>query len=309
MGARYTVTLYCFLALSFSLPLDARAATCGSSGIWLQVLGSGGPEINDHRASSSYLVWVDGHARLLVDAGSGSAYNFERSGADFGDVRAILFTHFHVDHSADLPVYVKGSYFTGRSTDLPIYGPDANRLMPDTEGFVQALFGERAGAFKYLSDFLSDAGGGGYRIVPHVLGTSRHVEQPGYHDDRLSTATVPVHHGPIPALAWKIVVDGKRLVFSGDMNGRFDTLPGLAKGADLLVAHNAIPEGMGGVGRELHMPPSIIGAIAARAGVKKLVLSHRMRRTLGREAETTRYIREHYRGPLSFADDMDCIGL
>ena len=30
--------------------------------IMLQVLGSGGPEMNDKRASSSYLIWIDGKA-------------------------------------------------------------------------------------------------------------------------------------------------------------------------------------------------------------------------------------------------------
>ncbi|HHJ15494.1 MAG TPA: MBL fold metallo-hydrolase [Gammaproteobacteria bacterium] len=309
METLHTLLLSFLLALLSGLPQRGQAASCGPTGIWLQVLGSGGPEIDDLRASSSYLVWMDGHARVLIDTGGGSAYNFERSTADFGDIRAILFTHFHVDHSADLSVYIKASYFTGRDTDLPIYGPNGNRLMPDTGAFVRALFDGRTGAFKYLGDFLTGGDGDSYRIVPHVLDTNRHVEQPGYQDERLRTTAVAVHHGPIPALAWKLVFGDKRLVFSGDMSNRYDTLARLAKDADVLVAHNAIPEGMGGVARALHMPPSVIGAIAARARVKKLVLSHRMRRTLGKEAETSRYIRKHYLGPLFFADDMDCIGL
>ena len=80
----------------------------------------------------------------------------------------------------------------------------------------------------------------------------------------------------------------------------------LAKGADLLVAHHAIREQANPVARNLHMPPSEIGMIAARAEIKQLVLSHRMRRTLGHEAETTALIREHYQAPLSFADDLQC---
>lgn len=54
---------------------------CTNQGIQLQILGSGGPEVGDQRASSSYLVWLDGKARVLINVGGGSSVNFERSGA------------------------------------------------------------------------------------------------------------------------------------------------------------------------------------------------------------------------------------
>ena len=72
------------------------------------------------------------------------------------------------------------------------------------------------------------------------------------------------------------------------------------------MAHNAIPEGTVGVARYLHMPPSVIGRIAHDAGVKQLVLSHRMLRTLGRETETLDLIKKRYTGPVEFANDLDC---
>jgi len=54
--------------------------SCGDGPAALEVLGSGGPELGDGRASSGYLVWMDGKARILVDMGSGSMLNFEQSG-------------------------------------------------------------------------------------------------------------------------------------------------------------------------------------------------------------------------------------
>jgi ribonuclease BN (tRNA processing enzyme) len=60
---------------------SADAQTCGGEGVAVQVLGSGGPELLGKRASSSYLVWQDGQARVLVDAGDGSALRFGESGA------------------------------------------------------------------------------------------------------------------------------------------------------------------------------------------------------------------------------------
>ena len=117
---------------------------------------------------------------------------------------------------------------------------------------------------------------------------------------------VAVHHGPIPALAWRIDIGGRAIAFSGDMNGDNHTLPKLAAGANLLVAHNAIPQDAKGAARDLHMPPSVIGEIAAEAKVKQLVLSHRMMRTLGRETESKAEIRKFYTGPVKFADDGQC---
>ena len=97
----------------------------------------------------------------------------------------------------------------------------------------------------------------------------------------------------------------KSVVFSGDTNGE-GHLAKLAAGADLLVAHNAVPETAQGTERSLHMPPSTIGRIAKNANVKQLVLSHRMQRTVGRESEALEQIRRHYTGPAVFANDLDC---
>lgn len=288
--------------------LNAQAVTtCGNSGVWLQVLGSGGPELTDRRASSGYLVWRDGRARVLIDMGGGSLLRFEQSGARIEDLRVILLTHLHVDHSADLPTLIKASFFTDRTADLPLYGPTGNNRFPSTRDFVQSLFGAEHGAFRYLGGFLS--GDAAYRLSIHDVPATGREPTTVINDERFRLTAVPVHHGSVPALAWRADIAGHAVVIGGDMNGDNHTLGKLASGADLLVAHNAVPESATGVERALHMPPSVIGEIAAAAKVKYLVLSHRMNRTLGREAETQRYIRKRYRGPLAFADDGDCFSV
>jgi ribonuclease BN (tRNA processing enzyme) len=249
-------------------------------------------------------VWLDGHARVLVDMGSGSLLRFEQGGARIEDLDVVLFSHFHVDHSADFPALVKASYFSGRKRDLPVFGPTGNATMPGTDAFVRALFAGPQGAFRYLNGYLN--GEESYRIRPHEVSADDRAKKAVWNRNGLQLVAVPVHHGPIPALAWRVEISGHVLVFSGDMNGDYHTLPGLAKGADLLVAHNAVPEGATGAARNLHMPPSVIGRIAGEADVKFLVLSHFMRRTLGREIGSEREIRKYYHGPLAFADDGAC---
>ncbi len=285
---------------------DSRAASqpCRGAGVWLQVLGSGGPELDDQRASSAYLVWQDGRARILVDMGPGSMLRYEQSGARIEDLEVVLLTHLHVDHSADLPALIKAAFFTDRTLDLPIYGPTGNTRIPDTVAFVQSLFAAPAGTYRYLSGYLT--GEETFRLLPHNVTTEGSAVQTVVEGKGFNIAAVPVHHGSIPALAWRIDIGGRALAFSGDMNGDKHTLPLLAAGVDVLVAHNAIPEDEKGTARNLHMPPSVIGEIAAEARVRQLVLSHRMKRTLGREAESKREIRKHYTGPLAFAEDGQC---
>ncbi len=299
---------YLFLPLILILictPVYANAG-CGEDGLWLQVLGSGGPELDDGRASSGYAIWNKGKAQFLIDIGSGSMFRFEQSGALLNDLDAILLSHMHVDHSNDLPALLKASFFSNRDRDLYLYGPSGNNFMPSTTKFVQNLFSDD-GAYQYLSSYLN--GNDTYRLLPHDVDVTNKSEQVVLVNSRYRLTAVSVHHGPIPALAWRVEIAGRTIAFSGDMNNDNGTLALLAKQADLLVAHNAVPEGVRGVARNLHMTPSIIGEIAEKARVKSLVLSHRMNRTLGQENITLKMIRQQYNGPMQFADDLQCFRL
>jgi ribonuclease BN (tRNA processing enzyme) len=299
---RAALLLVTIIAKSILAPSSA-AQTCGAHGVAVQVLGSGGPELQDKRASSSYLIWQDGKARILVDAGGGSALRFGESGATMSQLDAILFTHFHIDHSADFPTLIFSSWFEDRSRPLPVYGPEGNDFMPSTTQFVSNFFSDK-GTYGYLSELFVPGEDGSYKLQPHnVAGTE--MPQVAFRDGDLTASSVRVIHGGVPALAWRIEIGGKIIVFSGDTNGE-GGLTQLATSADLFIAHNAVPEGATGVERRLHMPPSVIGQIAGDAHVKHLVLSHRMLRTLGKEDQTRAEIQKHYSGPLDFANDLDC---
>ncbi len=283
----------------------ATAQSCGAMGVAVQVLGSGGPETQDKRASTSYLIWKDGKARVILDAGGGSALRFGESGAQMSTLDVFLFSHFHVDHTSDFPALVFSSWFEDRNRPLPVYGPPGNEFMPSTTEFVHDLFSDPHGAWRYLSELVDTGNDSSYKLQPHdVVAGSTPV--PIFHNADMSISAVRVIHGAFPALAWRVEIGGKRIVFSGDTNGEGDGLTQLASNADLFVAHNAVPEGATGVERRLHIPPSVIGEIAGNAHVKQLVLSHRMLRTLGKEQQTEAEIRLHYAGPIAFANDLDC---
>lgn len=51
-----TVLILVFLFFVYEAS-PGTAQSCGSTGLAVQVLGSGGPEVQDKRASTSYLIW------------------------------------------------------------------------------------------------------------------------------------------------------------------------------------------------------------------------------------------------------------
>lgn len=271
------------------------------SKITLQVLGSGGPESGDKRASSAYLIWIDGKSKILIDFGAGASLRFEEAGAKIQDLDLILLTHLHVDHTADIPALLKSSFFTRASGYLHIFGPKGNHFMPSSTHFVDRLFEKNKGAWQYLGDHLD--GNARLQLKVHNIQRS-YKEKFIYKQENIKVSAISVHHGPIPAIAYRVNIGEQSITFSGDMNGEYHTLEILAKDTNILVVHNAVPTGSTGVAAKLHMTPDTIGVIAKKAQVKKLVLSHRMLRTLGRESETKRVIGKHFNGPIKFANDL-----
>jgi len=293
---------FCFYAW------QAFAAACQSDRVELQMLGTGGPELFGDRASTGYLIWLDGKARLVVDAGPGTVQRFKQSGADYVDLQAILFTHFHVDHSADFAAYVKGGFFTERHQTLYVFGPSGTESVASAEQFVERMLGT-GGLYPYLGNFLAADAPSTYKIRATTIPWS--YQNPGaidvFDSGTIHVTAAPVHHGPFPALGYRVELAGCVISFTGDMSGRLHQMPALARQSDILVAHNAIPEDAEGVPALLHMKPSYIGRLAADAGVKKLILTHLMRRTVDDKEVTTKIIRRHYAGPIEFPDDLDIV--
>ena len=294
------------ICLAIACFLPSLVFACTQQGIALQVLGSGGPELNDGRSSTSYLIWIDGKAKYMIDAGGGSSWRFEQSGARFEDLEAILFTHLHIDHVSDLPVFVKGSFFTTRKNNLRLYGPSGNDVLPSFDAFLDSLFNRITGAYKYMGSFFDPAAKAPFLFLPETISVESKDIQSVYQSENVSISSISVMHGLLPALAWRIDIGDQSITISGDMNSRTKRLELLADGTDLLVAHTAINEQTKGAGQFLHMKPSQIGKTAKTTKTKSLVLSHFMNRSNHREDEIRENISEFYSGKTNFATDLSC---
>lgn len=285
---------------------SAFTAECSGNDPILQVLGSGGPIADDDRASSGYLLWHGGQARMLVDAGGGVFQRFGEAGASLDILDLIALTHVHTDHSADLPALLKGAYFADRSRPLPVAGPTGSAPFPGVEAFLERQFGADAGAYAYLSGLL-DGSDRLFELVPVEIDRSARSAVAVIDTDTLTVDAIGLHHGPVPSLAYRIEIDGRRFVISGDQNLSTEGFIEFAKGADVLVMPMAIPERAGGAATNLHARPSQIGRAAAQAQVDHLVLSHFMARSLRNLQTQVDHVRAHYKGELTLAEDLTCV--
>ena len=284
------------------------APPCGETGVWIQILGSGGPELDDARGPSSYVVWLDNRARLLVGTAPGASVRFDAIGARFEDLDAIVLTHLHADHGADFPSFINGGRFGERTWPLTVLGPEGNDTFPDTKTFVSRMIGPN-GAFPHLADSLIRKPDRGYRLLVRNVPAHGRKRWTGFASDHLRLAAVPVHHGGVPTLAWRVEAADKSIVFAGGFSNRKDLVAGFARDADALVVAHALPETARPAAREEFAIPSKLGRVAARADARMLILGHRTNATRGRESQSIEAIEREYLGPVIFADGLECWGL
>jgi len=298
--------LLALVALIASTACAQQPAQCPpADGVGLQVLGSGGPIADDRRASTGYIVWVDGRSRVLVDAGGGTFLRFGEAGASFVDLDFVGLSHFHTDHSADFPALLKSGNFSGREAPLPVAGPGPGGPFPGLGAWLDSMLAGGTGAYGYLSGYL-DGSGGLVKLMPREI--DRGTKKPEtVLDGEIRIDALPVPHGIVPALGFRVTVGDVSIVFASDQNGSSAAFTDFAGDASVLVMHVAVPEGATGTALQLHARPSRIASIAAEAGAGTLVLSHFMARSLRDLDGNVDVVRRGYDGNIVVANDLDCV--
>ena len=278
---------------------DASAQPCQATGVALQILGSNGPRIktNGASASASYLIWIEGRSRVLVDAGGGAFLRFAEAGGRFDDLALLAISHLHPDHVSDLPALLWGDFV--RKNPLPIAGPSGNADAPAFRTFLQQLFDPQTGAFRMLGSTLGGVG----RVAPLdviVVDTTGTEPATVLKRDGLIVTALGVPHGNIPTLAYRVEFGGRAIVFGTDQTGTDPRFAEFARGADLLILHLTV-----GVGAEspLHAAPDVVGQLARDAKPTRLILSHLDPSNL---AAAVADVKKHYLGPLTVAADLQC---
>jgi ribonuclease BN (tRNA processing enzyme) len=213
----------------------------------LTVLGGSGAWPPAGQACSGYLVEHD-EFRLLIDPGYAIVPRLLQ-GLDADEVDAVLVSHGHPDHCADLNPLLRARTFRddrAPAPPLPVYAPR------DALQAVLAL--DRPGT-------LDDA-------------ISRHDFDPG---DEFSVGPFGVHSWLlphwVPNAGLRLTADGLDLAYTGD-SGPSPDLYHLARGADLLLAEASCAREVPTSSARYLSSARQAGHLATKAGVGQLVLTH-----------------------------------
>jgi ribonuclease BN (tRNA processing enzyme) len=300
------------------------SAAASKQGTHLITLGTiAGPASRARRAQSSNLLIVNG-ALYVIDAGDGVARRLAEAGINIRDVGTVFITHHHDDHTAGLGTVMSVAWDQQRTEPINVYGP------PGTEALVKA-----AVQYFTLSSNLRIRDGGRTVPITHVfVGHDRGVGVI-YQDANIKVTAVENTHfrfhetGPTSAneksYSYRFETPDRVIVFTGD-TGPSDVVTELARGADLLVAEansfdarmkemiqdgrwKAMTDkertGITAQATQGHLSPENVGKMAARAGVKTVVLTH-----LTFTPNETEYaawadeVRKHFSGRVIVADDL-----
>lgn len=240
------------------------------------ILGSGTAVPNADRFPAGYLV-ADGGTRVLVDLGPGVLRRAAACGLDLGDIDAVLLTHFHTDHCADLAALLFGL----RS---PRYEGRPPLLVAGAHGLAE-LLGHLTAAWPWLSPR-------GFELEVREIGEGRH-DIAG-----LQVEAIRIEHTDA-SLGYRVTgSNGAVAAFSGDAVSCPALVP-LARQAELFICDSAFPGASPGPG---HMTPAEAGRAAAAAGVHTLVPTHFYPECDGHDLEAE--ARAEFTGEVVLARDL-----
>ncbi|MEO9633382.1 MAG: MBL fold metallo-hydrolase [Parasphingorhabdus sp.] len=300
---------------------DAVAADAGK---WITLGTRGGPVTIPTRSQPANLLEFNGK-KYLVDVGDGAAGQLSKANMQTAMLDGVFISHLHFDHTGGLAAILGLRFQTNARQTLTIYGP------PGTQQLVDGLLDSMTpGA-------TANYGVPGAPPKDHRAGIEVVELRDGAKADldgmKLSVRS-NTHYSFIPgsdlakrfqALSYRFDMPGRSIVYTGD-TGPSSAVEELAKDADLLVVEMMdVPLIVAAVVRnnpklpapaaknmeshltKHHLLPKDVGEMAARAGVKAVVVTHFAGAEPGNPKffEYLKTIAEYYKGPVIIANDMD----
>ena len=245
------------------------------------VCGSRSPLPSPGRAESCVLVEA-GDDIYIFDLGNGSVNNLTQYQVPWPNVKAVLITHMHSDHMADLPDAHLQSWIQGRTSPLKVYGPEGINLV--TKGFELAYSADYQYRNEHHGDDMLPMSIAGFNAIQIINNQFIPNDTPG-----LEILPFVVDHYPVnSAFGFKISYKDRTVVISGDTI-HDGSVQKYSQDVDLLV-HSAISidivERMRGIApipqmdkilfdiQDYHTSIDEAGEIARDANVEHLLIYH-----------------------------------
>ena len=297
----------------------------------VRFLGTGGAVPTTERAPSSLLVNREGD-RLLLDCGEGTQRQMMRFGTGFS-VDHVFITHLHGDHVLGLPGLVQTMDFNDRERPLAIHCPPNTKR--DLHDLVHAAGHESAFPVRIAEVSPGSVALEADEYEVRAFETDHRTRSQGYalvEDDRLGRFDRPkaeelgvppgpkfgtLHEGEPVELDDGTIVrpeqvvgpprPGRRFVYTADTRPQNRTVE-VAADADLLVHDATFGDDMAERARQTaHSTGREAGEIAARAGAKRLALTHISSRYAGDASAIEAEAREAFDGECFVPDDGQLI--
>ena len=312
-------------APAWAEPVPAQGAKASSEqGAFITLGTMGGPVPAPDRSQPANALVHSGRV-YLIDAGDGTVQQLSRAGIMLPRVAGVFLSHLHADHTGGLSAVLALRNQTNSRDPLSIYGPPGTRelvagMVASMQPAARVGYGIPGQPWSPPADTVNVVEIAGGETLT-VDGMKVSAAQNSHYD----FATGSIEDRNYKSLSLRFDLPGRSIVYTGD-TGPSAAVEVLAKGADLLVSEMIDMGGtMANVARNSpnmpadalqklvqhlsthHLTPDAVGQLAAKAGVKALVITHFAAGTPDPE-RTTGYktqIRSHYRGPLTLANDLD----
>jgi len=245
--------------------------------IEIVILGSGTRVLLPDRSMSGYAIRA-ADCLVLLDCGDGVIRRGLEAGLPMIEIDAILFTHLHLDHIADLPPLLWALHGEGQiraHRPLHLYGP----------GGLRSFFNGLSGLYGEWIE----------KLPPPVV--VREVNRECFSVGPWTVETLPMNHG-LPANGYRLSSPERIIAYTGD-TGLSEEVVALAEDADLLIIECSFPNGQGIAG---HLTAGEAGRIAAQANCRRVLLTHLYPESLA--ADVVAQCREHFRGPIELSHDL-----
>jgi ribonuclease BN (tRNA processing enzyme) len=270
--------LFCSILLLVALSFSEVAQTPPpqKSGTQIILLGTGTPYPDPNASGPASAVVVD-KREFLFDAGAGVMRRMNAAGLPISGPEAVFITHLHSDHTLGYPDLILTSWIMRRVSRLPVYGPHGLQRM------TQHLLAAFAEDIQIRTQGLEREIPGGYRVTVHEIRSGVVYERDG-----VRVTAIRVSHGSWKeAYGYRIDTPDRSIVISGDARPS-ESIVRAAQNVDALVhevyspLHLAPEKRPGGkywpqYMREFHISDVELGALAARAKPKLLILTHIIR--------------------------------
>jgi ribonuclease BN (tRNA processing enzyme) len=214
---------------------------------------------------------------ILLDCGAGTLLRLTDARVRMHDIDAVILTHLHLDHAADLLALANARYLMELPV-LVVYGPEG------TDQYFRTM----KGAYPNLERM---------EVSVQELKGGDTLSLKGFE----VTAAKAKHS--LPALGYRIESLNRVVAYSGDTEP-VQEIADMAKGADLLIHECSFPEPFEVTN---HTTPKRLGNTIR--GVKRIVLTHLYPEAQGHEKEMIADVRTGAHVPVEIGYDMQEIKL